>query len=296
MLAAQIVCSPLTNIVAVLVDLGAQRHCRRIMRRLLEFRVYLLSMGGQDAPNGWDEGRPLATCLKSEPGGHFYRPKNPPNRLPPAPPLPCLAASVSIHFFKKARFFRSSSLETLVSCCGSCLSNANNVGIELIMYRKGMPPTPPRSGLSISTSTNETPPSSSPIPSFSTSSLIKGATILHELHQLVFQRVKSGVLVLADMSRRVCSSSSERTGAGKMRFFACDARVVENCLVAVLAGDARNSLEAKEMCFMMGAGVRSGYGKVWIISTTYTSTRMVSVRNRCRSQEHQCVQSGLKEQ
>ena len=227
-------------------------------------------MGSQEVFDDWDEGqRWIAPCEDyaccgdvNESGGHVYRLKNPPNRLPPAPPFPCLAASVSIHFFKKARFFRSSSLETLVSCCGSCLSNANNVGMELIMYRRGMPPTPPRSGLSISTSTNDTPPSSSPMPSFSTNSLIKGATILHELHQLVFQRVRSGVLVLADISRSVCSSSSERTGAGKMRFFACDARVVENCLVAVLAGDARSILEAKEMDFMSGDRAIAVSGKI----------------------------------
>ena len=85
---------------------------------------------------------------------------------------------------------------------------------------------------------------------------------MHELHQLVFQRVRSGVLVLADMSRRVCSSSSERTGAGKMRFFACDTRVVENCLVAFLAGDARSILEANEMDFIMGDQMIAGYGKV----------------------------------
>ena len=85
---------------------------------------------------------------------------------------------------------------------------------------------------------------------------------MHELHQLVFHRVRSGVLVLADMSRSVCSSSSERTGAGKMRFFACDARVVENCLVAFLAGDARSILEAREMDFMMGDLVTAGYGKI----------------------------------
>jgi hypothetical protein len=85
---------------------------------------------------------------------------------------------------------------------------------------------------------------------------------LHELHQLVFHSVKSGVLVLADMSRRVCSSSSERTGAGKMRFFACDTRVVENCLVAFLAGDARSILEANEMDFIMGDQMIAGYGKV----------------------------------
>jgi hypothetical protein len=79
---------------------------------------------------------------------------------------------------------------------------------------------------------------------------------------LVFHSVKSGVLVLADMSRRVCSSSSERTGAGKMRFFACDTRVVENCLVAFLAGDARSILEANEMDFIMGDQMIAGYGKV----------------------------------
>jgi hypothetical protein len=96
---------------------------------------------------------------------------------------------------------------------------------------------------------------------------------LHELHQLVFQRVRSGVLVLADMSRRVCSSSSERTGAGKIRFFACDTRVVENCLVAVLMDDARSILEARKTDFMMGdwviAMVRSGWeaqGKVYFTS------------------------------
>lgn len=94
---------------------------------------------------------------------------------------------------------------------------------------------------------------------------------MHELHQLVFQRVKSGVRVLADMSRRVCSSSSERTGAGKMRFFACDARVVENCLVAFLVGDARSILKAREMDFMMGDRVIAGYGKIWLGSTMCTS-------------------------
>jgi len=47
-----------------------------------------------------------------------------------------------------------------------------------------------------------------------------------------------------------------------MRFFACDTRVVENCLVAFLAGDARSILEAKEVDFMMGDRVIPGYGKV----------------------------------
>jgi hypothetical protein len=65
--------------------------------------------------------------------------------------------------------------------------------------------------------------------------------------------------VLADMSRRVCSSSSERTGAGKMRFFACVARVVENSLVAFLVVDARSILEAKEMDFMLGDRVIPRY-------------------------------------
>lgn len=78
---------------------------------------------------------------------------------------------------------------------------------------------------------------------------------------MVFQRVKSGVLVLADMSRRVCNSSSERTGAGKMRFFACDARVVENCLVAFFMGDARSSLAAKETDFMVSDLVRASYSE-----------------------------------
>jgi hypothetical protein len=108
---------------------------------------------------------------------------------------------------------------------------------------------------------------------------------------LVFQRVRSGVLVLADMSKRVCSSSSERTGAGKMRFFACDARVVENCLVAFLAGDARSILEAREMDFMMGDRVTVGYGDVCIRSTMYTSKRRVAmgICRRSKYQEHQCV-------
>jgi hypothetical protein len=67
---------------------------------------------------------------------------------------------------------------------------------------------------------------------------------------LVFQKVTSGVRVLADMSRRVCNSSSERTGAGKMRFFACDACVEENCRIEHLAGVARSVLENKEKDFM----------------------------------------------
>jgi uncharacterized protein YodC (DUF2158 family) len=93
---------------------------------------------------------------------------------------------------------------------------------------------------------------------------------------LVFQRVRSGVLVLADMSRRVCSSSSERTGAGKMRFFACDARVVENCLVAFLAGDARSILEAKEMDFMVGDLVRVGCGTIRMRITMYASSMVIT--------------------
>jgi hypothetical protein len=56
-----------------------------------------------------------------------------------------------------------------------------------------------------------------------------------------------------------------------MRFFACDARVVENCLVAFLAGDARSILEAREMDFMMGDRVIAVYGKIWVGSTMYTS-------------------------
>lgn len=82
--------------------------------------------------------------------------------------------------------------------------------------------------------------------------------------------------MLADMSRRVCSSSSERTGAGKTRFFACDARVVENCLVAFLAGDARSILEAREMDFMMGDLVIAGYGKIRMVITMCTSRNMVT--------------------
>ena len=44
-------------------------------------------------------------------------------------------------------------------------------------------------------------------------------------------------------------------------------------------------LEAKEMDFMVGAGVRSGYGEVSIRSTMYTSKEMVSTTecNSCRT-------------
>jgi hypothetical protein len=78
-----------------------------------------------------------------------------------------------------------------------------------------------------------------------------------------------------------------------MRFFACDARVVENCLVAFLAGDARSILDAKEMDFMVGDRVIAGYGEVSNIGTMYTSKRVVStsVCNSCRNQDHQCVWS-----
>lgn len=66
---------------------------------------------------------------------------------------------------------------------------------------------------------------------------------MHELHQLVFQSVRSGVRLLADMRRSVCNSSSERTGAGKMRFFACDdAAVDENVRIERWAGMPRSIL------------------------------------------------------
>ena len=83
-----------------------------------------------------------------------------------------------------------------------------------------------------------------------------------------------------------------------MRFFACDARVVENCLVAFLAGDARSILEAKEMDFMMGARVIAGYGEDSNIGTMYTSKRMVStsVCSSCRNRAGSINASCLKEQ
>ena len=81
------------------------------MGRNLGCRAYFDPMGSQEVFDDWDEGqRWIAPCEDyaccgdvNESGGHVYRLKNPPNRLPPAPPFPCLAASVSIHFFKKAR-------------------------------------------------------------------------------------------------------------------------------------------------------------------------------------------------
>jgi hypothetical protein len=78
-----------------------------------------------------------------------------------------------------------------------------------------------------------------------------GETVWQDAHQLVFQKVTSGVRVLADINRRVCSSSSERTGAGKMRFFACVAWVEENCRIEHLTGVARSVLENKEMGFIV---------------------------------------------
>ena len=57
---------------------------------------------------------------------------------------------------------------------------------------------------------------------------MSGETALHELHQLAIQKVKSGVRLLADMRRRVCSSSSFRMVDGYMRFLAREGRVVEN--------------------------------------------------------------------
>lgn len=76
-----------------------------------------------------------------------------------------------------------------------------------------------------------------------------------------------------------------------MRFFACDTRVVENCLVAFLAGDARSILEAREMDFMMIDRVIAGYGEAQSISTMYSSRSMVAtcVWDRCKNQKHQCV-------
>jgi hypothetical protein len=56
------------------------------------------------------------------------------------------------------------------------------------------------------------------------------------------------------MSRRVWSSSSERTGAGNMRFFACDACVVENCLAVYLVDGARNALKEMETGFIVELG------------------------------------------
>jgi hypothetical protein len=78
-----------------------------------------------------------------------------------------------------------------------------------------------------------------------------GDTVLQDAHQLVFQKVTSGVRVLADINKRVWSSSSERTGAGKMRFFACDAWVEENCRIEHLVGVARSVLVNKETGFMV---------------------------------------------
>lgn len=75
--------------------------------------------------------------------------------------------------------------------------------------------------------------------------------MLQELHQLVFQRVMSGVRVLADMSRRVCSSSSERTGAGKMRFFALRVAVVENWRVVARVVGARSRRWAMVVDFII---------------------------------------------
>ena len=83
-----------------------------------------------------------------------------------------------------------------------------------------------------------------------------------------------------------------------MRFFACDARVVENCLVAFFMGDARSSLEAKEMDFMVGDQVIANCGEVSIIGTMYTSKRMVStsVCSSCRNRAGSINASCLKEQ
>lgn len=45
---------------------------------------------------------------------HHHLPNKPPN-LPPAPPFPCLAASLSIHDLKNSSLFKSSTRLTLVS-------------------------------------------------------------------------------------------------------------------------------------------------------------------------------------
>jgi hypothetical protein len=125
------------------------------------------------------------------------------------------------------------------------------------------------------------------------------------------------------MSRRVRSSSSERTGAGKTRFFACDARVVENCLDVFLAGDARSILEAREMVFIVNCQALVGSGENSMISEedgyiamylghgpgAHASMRFVSMSNdvglnigkaqpksnpRSRSAHTSCVYCGLR--
>lgn len=62
-------------------------------------------------------------------------PNKPPKRLPPVPPpppSPLLLASRSIHSVRNFLLLMSSTFVTLVSSCGSCLSNAIKVGIEVI--------------------------------------------------------------------------------------------------------------------------------------------------------------------
>lgn len=72
------------------------------------------------------------------------------------------------------------------------------------------PPVPPNDGASNSTSANPTPPSSSPTPSFSTSSRTTGPTTLHDGHHDAVQSVNSGRRFEAESRRRDVSSSSWR--------------------------------------------------------------------------------------
>lgn len=192
-----------------LVSMVAVENFQTVMQAARDCLESYLSIASQNSSSSGGEDHRKSAWRQT----NLYLPKIL-NRLPPAPPSPCLAASVSTHRVKNSLFFKSSSLLTFVSNCGSWRSKANNVGILLIIYRIGMPPTPPRSGLSISTSTKLTPPCASPAPSCSIISRSMGETTLQELHQRVIQSVMRGTRVLADIRRRVVSSSSLRTVDG----------------------------------------------------------------------------------
>ena len=126
--------------------------------------------------------------------------------------------------------FICSGLVSFVPSCASPLLNARRVGIELI-YRKNQPvqynlflkrlqkfdvitiyftPKSEISTESSSTSEYPIPPSVSPTPSSSISSLRIGLITAHVKHHEADQRVISGRLLLAERSRSVESSSGVR--------------------------------------------------------------------------------------
>lgn len=143
---------------------------------------------------------------------YFLLPNRPPKSplpSPPAPPLPCLFASVLIHCFRNSLSFINFGSVTFTPVCASPLSKLNNVGMLEIIY---VDPNPLSiiSGESYSISAYETPPSSSPIPDVISSSRI-GDTARQVLQYDAVQKVIKGVREDVERRRYAEKSSYRRT-------------------------------------------------------------------------------------